>query len=212
MRRKVILRILAVCILSFGTIASLAVSEVPILLSIDDSNPSAVTITATSSNSYADYNGNPASAGVDLLGFFSVDEQNLSHGQFSGGTLQGGNDGVSYDSLLSDNYSTSGGVYYDLEVYLSSSSVGSGNTETFSTSQQAFTGTWTVNLTSLGVNASDLPAADSEGSIISGNSANAGSFIGEWQVLPVPEPRTEGLLALGTLVAGTMVLRRRLSH
>lgn len=203
------LGILVVCILGFGAIASSAISGVPILLTIDVSNPSAVTITATSSNSYSDYSGNTANAGVDLLGFFGANEQSLSPGQFSGGSLQGGNDGVSYDSLTSDNYSTGGGLYYDLEVYLSAAAVGSGNTETFSTNLPAFSGTWTVNLSSLGVSASDLPSAGSEGTIISGSGASAGPFIGEWQVVSTPEPGTAGLLALGAIVTGIAIRRRR---
>jgi hypothetical protein len=180
---------------------------VPILLSIDDSNPSAVTITATSSNSYSDYSGNTANAGVDLLGFFGSDETGLSSGQLSGGSLQGGDDGVFYDSLRSDNYSTGGGLYYDLEVYLSAAASGSGNIETFSTNLSAFSGTWTINLSSLGVDASDLPVGGSEGSIISGNNASAGSYLGEWQVVSTPEPSTFGLLALGAVL--TRIVRRR---
>jgi hypothetical protein len=209
MRRKVMLGILVGCILSFGANASSGISGIPILLTIDDSDPSAVTLTATTSNSYSVDNGNRASTGVDLLGFFGTDEQGISTGRFSGGNLQGGNDGVSYDSLVSDNYSTGGGLYYDLEVYLSGASAGSGNIETFSTNLPAFSGTWTVDLSSLGVNAADLPVAGSEGSIISGNNANSGAYLGEWQVLPVPEPAPASLLALGATMAWVAIRRQR---
>ena len=197
------------CILGFGANESSGISGVPILLTIDDSNPTAVIFTATTSKSYSDYSGNTANAGVDLLSFFGANEQGISPGQFSGGNLQGGNDGVSYDSLASDNYSTGGGLYYDLEIFLSLAAPGSGSTETFSTNQSAFSGTWTVNLSSLGASAADLPATGTEGSIISGNNANSGAYLGEWQVLPTPEPSTTGLLILGAIATGMVIRSKR---
>ncbi len=201
MRLASVLGSLVVAILGFTQAQSHA-AFAPVLLTIDDSNPSAVVITATSSNALGNFSGNTAAEGVDLLSFFTVDESGMSGGQFAGGTLQGGGDGVAYDSVKSDNDPASGGLNVDLNLYLSLASSGSGNTETFSSSQTAFTGTWTIDLASLGVDVSDLPTAGTAGSLISGDSANPGQILGGWQVAAVPEPGTLGLVTLGAAFLG----------
>lgn len=183
-----------------------------VLLTINDSNPSAVTFTATGANSAVNYSGNTANDGVDLLSFFVIDESNMLIGVFSGGTLVGGSMGsqYAYNYTWSDSYSTSGSTFPDLELYYYNDASPSSNaTEDFSTTAPAFTGSWTADLASLGVSASALPAAGTEGNILSGFSGNPGVVIGQWQVQSVPEPATTGLLALAGLLAGFGIRRRR---
>ncbi len=180
----------------------------PILLTIDDSNSSAVTITATGFAPGVNDSGRPASSGVDLLGFFSASEPGL-FGQFLlGSTLSGGGSGVSYNDVRGDNFSTSGGNSVDFRLSLDISSPGAGNTQTFSTAQPAFTGTWTIDLSSLGVGSSALPTAGTTGDILSGFGGDQGSIIGQWEVNPVPEPAIGSLLVLGSII-GTIIRRSR---
>lgn len=204
-----------VCFLGLGTIKSMPASSLPVLLTINDSDPSAVTITATTSNSYADYSGNTANDGIDLLGFFAVAQSSSEppFGQFlPGSTLEGGGIGDPYNDVMGDDYSTldTDQSIVDLEVYLDVSSPGETDTENFSTSQPAFTGSWTIDFSNLGITSGDLPAAGMEGTIISGYSFNAGAPIGQWEVVStVPEPGANNLIVLGAGLAGLAIYRTR---
>ncbi|HXS68654.1 MAG TPA: PEP-CTERM sorting domain-containing protein [Candidatus Polarisedimenticolia bacterium] len=174
------------------------------LLTINVSNPSAVTIAATGANSIADDTGRTAGDGVDLLDFFSQNEP--ISGPVSGSSLQGGGSTLSYNQAVGDNDSTLSGSRerLDLNIFYQ----GGFDPETFSTTAPAFTGSLTLDLSSMGVNVSALPAAGSQGDIIAGWSGNRGSVIGQWQVAPVPEPGTGTLVLLGS-VAGFIVRRNR---
>lgn len=194
-------------ILGMGLEESFATS--PILLTINDSNPSAVTITATGLNPTVNDTGRTANDGVDLLSFFNQDEINMTAGQFlPNSTLKGGSLVLSYNDVWSDNYSTTGGTFKDLSLYIDISSPGSTDPENFSVSQPAFSGSWTIDLSGLGVSSIALPTPGSTGQILSGDSVNAGSIIGQWQVAPVPEPTTGSLLFIGS-AAGLLFCRRR---
>ncbi len=186
-------------------------SSPPVLLTINDSNPSAVTITATGADAALDFSGSTANAGVDLLQFFGIDESGMTFGQDLTGALTASGVSVSYNDVDRDDYSTGGGaVYTDLELYVDVNSPGQGDTETFSTTAPAFTGSWTIDLSSLGVDSSALPSAGSEGSILSGNYGAPGQVIGAWEVTSdVPEPSATSLLALGGLILGAFIYRRR---
>jgi hypothetical protein len=178
------------------------------LLSINDSDPSAVTITATGLSPLVNDTGRTANDGVDLLGFFSQDEIDMPAGQFlPNSTLEGGNLTLSYNDVWSDDYSTGGGSFLDLSLYVDIDTSGSSDPESFSTTQPAFSGSWTINLSDLGINSSALPTPGSAGRILSGVSSNPGSVIGEWQVAAVPEPTTGSLLVLGSVIG--LVFRRR---
>lgn len=185
-------------------------ATLPFLLTINDSDPAAVTITATGLDPIQnDSSGRTANDGVDLLSFFSQDEIGMSAGQFlPGSTLEGGNLTLSYNDVWSDDYSTGNANFYDLSLYVDISSPGSGDSQTFSTSQSAFTGSWTLNLSTLGINSSALPTPGSSGQILSGSSQNPGVVIGAWQVDPVPEP-TGGSLLLLTSAVGLFYWRCR---
>jgi hypothetical protein len=181
----------------------------PILLTIDDSNPSAVIITATGSDPSVNYSGgNTANTGIDLLQFFTLDEGNMTFGEFLIGGLTGGNIGVNYNDVYSDNQSTGGGAFLDMELYVDVNSPGQGNPETFSTSQPAFSGTWTIDMSALGVTSAALPAIGTSGTINSGISGSTGANIGEWEVQDVPEPTEASLALLGFALTGFAALRR----
>lgn len=196
----------AVFILGMGFGENPATAQ--ILLSINDTDPSAVTVTATGLDPSVNNNTTTANIGVDLLSFFTVDEFNMTFGQDLSGNLEGGGTGVMYNDVYSDNYSTAGsGASYDMELYVDFGSPGQANTQTFSTTQPAFTGSWTIDLSSLGVQASALPAAGTEGNILAGYSGDVGAVIGTWQVQPVPEPAAAGLLALSLPVLGFVIRR-----
>lgn len=194
-------------ILGVGLEKSSAISS-PILLTINDSNPAAVTITATGFAAAVNDGTKPASSGVDLLGFFSSNVPGLFGQLLLGSNLSGGNSGVSYNDVRGDNFSTSGGNSVDFRLSLDISSPGSGNTQTFSTSQPAFTGTWTIDLSALGINGSALPSPGTTGDILSGFSGDTGAIIGQWEIAPVPEPGMGGLLVLGSII-GTIIRRRK---
>ena len=199
----------------FGTIldqASTAYANTsPVLLTINDSNPSAVTITATDLNPIVDATGNTANDGVDLLQFFSADEFGNLFGQDLTGTLTASGVSVPFNDVNVDDYSAGGGTpYVDLELYVDTGSPGATDTETFSTGSSAFTGTWTIDFSSLGIDGSALPAAGSGGNILSGNFGNPGAVIGSWEVASaVPEPSTVGSLILGGVALGALMYRRR---
>jgi hypothetical protein len=98
---------------------NIASAAIPILLTINDSDPAAVTITATGANAGINFDSSTVNDGVDLLSFFSVNEFNMTFGQDLTGTLQGGSSEISYNDAYSDDYSSGGGSsYYDLELYV----------------------------------------------------------------------------------------------
>jgi len=155
------------------------------LLTINVSNPSAVTFTST---------GNFASTSMAYSA-----TQNLDFGNF-------------FKSPLSFNVSGTGNLYGDggssaflstlnglgLDLYLKSPTSYSG---TFSTSSAAFTGTETFNLSG---QLSYLPTAGTTGAIYGSSGP-----IGTYQVVSaVPEPSTYALFGLGA-IGLLMVLRRK---
>jgi hypothetical protein len=175
------------------------------LLTIDDSNPADVIITATGLNPS---NGatNAVSSGVDLLAFFTIDVNYTSGNTPLTGTLTGGNSGVAYDGAVRDNQSTAGGANVDLNLFVSPGP-NSGSLQTFDPSQPAFTGFFALDLSALDV--LSLPTLGTSGNIISGYSGGVGPIIGTWVV--VPEPTTTGLTVFGSLAAGIAYLRHRRS-
>ena len=184
----------------------------PILLTIDDSNPSAVIFTATGLAPAVNDSTRPADSGVDLFTFFLANEPSLFSQILLGPTLTGGNSGVSYNSVLGDNFSTGGDNFQDLRLYVDSSSPGSGNMQAFSVTQPGFTGSWTIDLSSLGVSPSALPSPGTRGDIFSGFSGDQGTLLGQWQVASVPEPGVGSLFVLGTVLAFALNRRRTPGH
>ena len=180
----------------------------PVLLTIYDSNPAAVTITATGANSGVDDSSTIANDGVDLLGFFQTANGSDFFYQFLAGTLSGGNTGVVYNDIWTDHQSTGGDTFLDLSLYRDIDSAGQGSTQNFSTIQPAFTGSWTINFSAQGITSADLPTVGTVGQIFSGTSEHPGQVIGAWQVVSVPEPGTASLALLG-LGAAALWRKRR---
>jgi hypothetical protein len=207
MFRKTIL-LSSAFLLGMAAEKSFAVPPVPVLLTINDSDPSVITITATGLNAGVNNSGRIGADGVDLLGFFSDNESSLLAQLLPNSTLSGGGLALSYNDLAGDNYSFSGGNSYDLSFYVGASAPGSSDPETFSINQPAFTGSWTIDLAGLGLSPSALPGPGSQGQIFSGNFANPGAVIGQWEVSPVPEPAIGGLLVVAA-VTGLLFARRR---
>jgi hypothetical protein len=174
------------------------------LLTIDDSNPSAVTITATGFAPIVD-SSKSKSSGIDLLTFFLGNEGSLFGTGLPNSTLTSGTGGLAYTDLLGDNFSAGGDTFTDLRLYLG----GPTSVQTFSTLQPAFSGTWTINFTSLGLNPSALPTPGSIGDIMSGFSGDEGPVIGQWEVAPVPEPSVGSLVILASVIGAAMRLRRK---
>ncbi|HXT11380.1 MAG TPA: PEP-CTERM sorting domain-containing protein [Candidatus Angelobacter sp.] len=185
MRGKIALFGMAL-VLGIGLEKSAATSP-PVLLTISDSNPAAVTITATGADPMVNDSSQVGLGGVDLLGFFTQSSPSVG-GPVGTSTLRGGSLADPYDTLQVDN---SGSGTVNLNLY-----VNNANPETFSTTQPAFTGSWTMDLTTFGVGSSALPTPGTSGQIIVGFTGNPGPVIGEWQVAAVPEPATGSLLLL----------------
>jgi hypothetical protein len=185
------------------------------LLIIDDSNPSAVTFTATDYNPFRSDTSHDFADGIDLLNFFAPNS--LGEDTFNtSGTLTTFLDGTPvYDQSHADNVT---GDFQDLNVWSDSES--DSNPENFSTLSQAFTGTATIDL---GDEAANLLPAGTIGPIYAGFSEDIGGFetedalsnadvspdsfimyLGDYEI--VPEPSQWSLLLLGA--AGLIALRR----
>ena len=180
-------------------LASVSAAKAQILLTIDVSNPNAVTITATGSN--ADFStATSVNNGVDLLGLFTSNTGTFESSTVSASSLTSanlsGNSADYYDSAVVDDYSPS-----DVDLTLYSS--GSSDTQVFTVGTTAFTGSLTVDLSGL---ASFLPSSGT-GEIVAGFSdGHPGTIatntpIGEWQVVSstvaAPEPSTWMLVVMG---------------
>ncbi|HEY4284631.1 MAG TPA: hypothetical protein VGM62_16335 [Chthoniobacterales bacterium] len=178
------------------------------LLTIDTSNPSAVTVTSTGLSAVVNDSSISGRIGAELLGFFSQDEYSLFNVAPPNSTLTASGLTLSYNNIGSDNYSTGGGEnsYLDLGFYVNDASPAANDPQTFSTSQPAFSGSWTIDFASLGIDASALPTAGAQGEILSGFSGQPGTIIGSWQVAAVPEPGTGSLVLLASVIG--VVYRR----
>jgi hypothetical protein len=144
------------------------------LLTIDLTDPSNVTITATGALALEDSSTTSTFDGVDMLQFLTsavVADPVVIGGLVPSGTT------LAYDSWGTDSYS---GSAVDINLYSSSES---SQTQAFSTSTPAFTGTWTgLDFSSLG----GLPSAGMSGDILAGYSGNPDGIIGQWVVVPEP--------------------------
>lgn len=179
---------------------SVSAANAQILLTVNISNPSAVTITATGTDSLANVEADMAD-GIDLLGFFKGSTGPVSFTVNSGSSLTPGTGSagtVTYDESLSDVLSTGSNI--DLNLYSDRSAP-----ENFSTTDAAFTGTLTINLSGV---ASDLLPSAGVGDIKTGffGSASPNTYIGQYQVVTssvaAPEPSAWALLFVGlTLLA-----------
>lgn len=190
--------------ISVSVLVSNQVSAVdyPVLLTVNDSNPSAVTITATANAPGVDATNCIVNYGVDLFGFFTANAwaNGIWHWADSSYSLAGNGVGYPYATAepddFSDNQSAAG--FIDLNVYLASFDSGHTNLQTFLTSKPAFTGSLTIDFSSLGVT-SLLPAPGASGYVVTGNSLypQSAAIIGKWEV-PLPS-----ITILSPAISGT---------
>ncbi len=169
-----------------------------VLLTVDLSNPTNVIITATGNNAAVNDNSTPAWEGVSLLSFLT---SAVAKTDTYAGSLTGG--GVAYNAYFCQTGGNSPGN--DLCLY----NYGVGDPQTFSTGAPAFTGTATLNLSSI---AGSLPSAGASGNIYTSYSGNHRVLLGQWQVMdaaPTPEPGTLALAGLGGVGAWFCARRRK---
>jgi hypothetical protein len=200
---------------AFSARAYAVTPNVTPLLIIDDSDPSAVTITATDYNPFRSDTSHDFADGIDLLNLFAPNSIGTDYFGTSG-TLTTFIDGEpDFNDSHSDDVT---GDYQDLNLYFLGDS--GSNTENFSTSSQAFTGTTTVDLSD---EAANLLPAGTIGAIYAGYSGDLGSslsegaistadvfggtyimYLGDYEI--VPEPGQGALLLLGA--AGLLAFYR----
>lgn len=184
-----------------------------ILLTIDDSNPYAVIITATGALPNASAGPVPIADGIDLLNFFTNNVTPSAFPDFSPAnnpptptlTTDDTSSGLIFTEFTSDNYS--GVNYQDLNLLNNNDDLS--QTITFTATQgdvigqPAFKGSLSLNLFG-----TPLPAVGSKGTIITGFSLTApnNTLIGGWEVVSAPEP-SNWILILGGL--GVLVFLRR---
>lgn len=162
----------------------------PVLLIVNDSNPSAVTITATANAPTVDDTNCIANYGVDLFGFFTANAwaNGTWHWAETGYTLTANGVGYPYATAEPDDFSDNQGTdgFIDLDIYIASFDTGQANPQKFLTSQPAFTGSLTIDFSSLGV-AALLPPPGASGYVVTSDSLypQYAAIIGKWEV-PLP--------------------------
>ena len=194
-----------------GFTSARAVSNIPapdFLFIINDSDPGAVTFTATVNNPINSDASHVFYDGIDLMSLFTNPVASLPTNLtpiVTGTGLTTFIDGTPvYDSSYVDHVS---GSEIDFNLYTRTIAALT-TTETFDSTQQAFTGTATVDLSDY---ASLLPAYGAIGSVFAGysgqndpNSENPLVFLGDYEVIPEPSPWS--LLLLGAV--GLVVIQR----
>ena len=182
MRKTVLLALLLVCA---------AASRSAVVLTIDTTNLSAVTFTATSAFSQTTDSATFAQDGITLLNFFTAAAPTLP-GFVSASLHSRGTTGA-FDSVARSTYLTPGS-YRSLNFFDN----GNSGAQSFSTGAAAFSGVLTLNLTA---DAGVLRAYGYQGDILGGDSSSVTHpVIGQYSV--IPEPATTGLLiGLGCLFA-----------
>ena len=174
---------------------------------INESNPSAVVITATGSRALGTDGTTAANFGVDLANFFTAAVSIGAQSASGSSSLQPATGGNIYNYYDSDTYHATGGALLDLNLYSSGTSA-----QTFTSGSAAFnTGTEVIDLSAY---LADLPTTlYASGTIYAGNSSGPGNgtVIGNWEITaipPVPEPTTLVLGGLGGL--SLLLFRRRI--
>lgn len=164
--------------------------DYPVLLIVDDSNPSAVTITAAPNAPMVDYTNCIANDGMDLFGFFTANAwaNGVWHWADTSYSLTANGVGYPYCTAEPDDFSDNQGAsgFIDLNIYIASFDSGHTNMQAFLTSQPAFTGSLTIDFSSLGV-ASLLPAPGTSGYVVTSDHLypQYAKIIGKWEV-PLP--------------------------
>jgi hypothetical protein len=170
-----------------------------VLLTINQQNLSAVTITASSATSFANSIKSELD-GVDIVNYFVSAPTN--GGLVTGNLDPSGSGTIAYNKWFPDNLNATGGANLDMNLFVTNSAAN----QSFNTGTTAFTGVGTVNLSAASL-IGKLPGTGATGNIYSGNILSPGVLIGTWVV--VPEPSVKAQLALGaTLLVGLVLFRR----
>jgi hypothetical protein len=182
-----------------------------LLLEVDVSNPSSVTLTATGANADAPDSSFNVADGFNLLDFFTG-SVSLPPGQtmpITSGLFSYGQN-TAYSHWFTDSYS---GFGRDLNIWKSSIASSSSPTQVFKTQHPSFTGLTTIDLSTW---AGLLPSVGTISDIRPGYTYTEygtpkplGPVIGQWAV--IPEPSTFALVfgILALVVGGTCRFRRR---
>ncbi|MEM9081066.1 MAG: PEP-CTERM sorting domain-containing protein [Verrucomicrobiota bacterium] len=168
-----------------------------VLLTIDPSNPSAVTFAATSNAAEVDEVFSTSTlGGITLVNILAAPNPAAFDPRSSSGASSLLSDGMSIDRLESITSNDGNTNATSLTLWDNTSNNGEGMD--FSTSSPAFSGSAAFDLSEATF------TIGSTGNIISGDTVSgSGSIIGQWRV--VPEPSSSLLLAL----AGLLALRRK---
>jgi hypothetical protein len=182
--------------ISLLVLVSFQRSEALVLLTIDVSNPSAVTFTSTTNvagqNSVLTSNFD----GFTVENFFTATEELNQETVVLGNLTTTAGGGYSYDILQTFNFDANDGVFgpgNDLTIY----SFTTAGAQIFNTATRAFTGVATVDFSD---EASSLPAGGTVGQIYAGYLKSGNPqyvLIGQWTV--IPEPACALLLPLGLI-------------
>lgn len=176
-----------------------------ILLQIDVSIPSAVTITATGAIPNAASNTVQFGDGVTLVGFFKDSTGEIANslgGNLSAAALT--NESKVFDVYYSSYYNSADYQYYDdLRIWGS----GISDTMVYDLVNPAFSGTATVDLSTV---SAFLPDVGAMGMIWTNftDGVSDTTNLGTWQVVGVPEPSTYAAL-FGLAALGFVAWRRR---
>jgi hypothetical protein len=174
--------------------AAIPASGQSILITINDTVPTAVTFTTTGNNSFANSSTVYNQFGVDFINFFTT---SVSGSGAVTGNLTPAGTAVGYSSWVPDSFQTSG--TRSLNLYATAFS----QLQNFNTASAAFTGTATIDLSSV---LAGLPVGYATGNIYSGDARSPGVLIGKWVV---PEPSVKAQLALGAMLFAGLALIRR---
>jgi hypothetical protein len=187
-------------------VATLVVAplQAAVLITVDVSDPTAVTFTATGSASQVEDSSSSVRNGIDLLAFFSS-EPSYAYGEVLGNLTPPSERGVSYNNWSIDgDRSGNNRVHLNLlgwtgAVYPAPEDA----LQNFTTTAAVFTGAGKINLSTL---TTAFPAPGTSGDIIVGSGVfGSRAVIGQWTVVGVPEPASLTLLAVGAAA----LLRRR---
>ena len=163
-------------------------------LSIDDSNPAAVVISATGANATANAS-NGSAQGIVLANFFTA-IQGIGYSVSAPTLVVPGSDFL--QTATSFNFS---GTQVDLNLRNSGASPAG---ENFSTGSVAFLGSVTLDMT---LSVAALPVPGAFGSIVAFN-FGTNPTVGQWTVVAVPEPESCAI-AGGLALIGFAHWRRR---
>jgi hypothetical protein len=133
--------------------------------------------------------------GVDLVNYFTAP---ASTGGAVTGTLIPAGTTNAYNGWFPDNLNTATSV--DLNLFVTANP----QLQIFTNRSRAFTGTATIDLSSL---IAQLPSTGATGFIFTGDARSPGVLLGRWIV--VPEPPVEAQVAMGAIVLAGLALVRR---